>query len=848
MVDTVKVSQQYVEGFNSGLNPAARFSQQYIENFHRSFAPQMKITQNYLENFHTAYQQPDPLTIDESRTQARVSNFYIEVWHSPDMTCSATTVLSPSQAVNIPPQIILFDQSCHGFTSSDNGATWSQFDTPDGTMNDPWSAMAMAVNDGDYTTLGTVDCYPSYSFDPDHIDGQSAFQLTSISTSRLDPLINAVAGDIHTNWIQYYTIAMSGGGKTILIPVAYMDGVVNQYPKISRDGGATWNDVTGLPPTPHIAGGPGDAFPAWLAACFSQGATTMYIQRFRDKIWKSTNSGVSWSPLPNSPIFDPNPGHGGVNGLDGQRTYRMRCSQNGSVIAAMSFWGAFYVSHDGGTTWTFTDFNAKSGQPIHYAQWGDFGMSQDGSTFYVSFCNTFLNGGAFGNGGPNQDTWAYKSTDGGVTWTPLGLSHNNYTVCACNCSADGQSVIFCYQYAPVSAGRATCTVDYSRNGGSTTFAYSFQGEQNTSTVGFFVDAYIAPGLTNVVPFVVPVDWNNDDNSIRCIGGGGGGMGGWGGGVTLMGGSGGGGGAYAEVKNIHLTPGRTIYCQVGKGGASDLELSAHDGGDTIFNVSAPIVLAKGGKAGVTNQLAPPLAPGGKGGQASECIPQANAASGGDGGDSVGSYSPAVFAGGGAGGGGAGGPNGDGAHGGKNVVNTTNNTGGAGGGAADKGQPGVDALADQTKGTLGGAAQDGTPGGQPGIAINQSGAPGSHGSGGGASAAGLGGSSDGSIGPVTTIGGAGGPGANWLLSDGSPPIGPGGGGGGGGARNGSFNGAWGGAGGKYGGGGGGGGGNVAQFYSMGGAGYDGVILITHDVCGNVVIPPDQCPTPFHSHTGI
>ena len=90
-------------------------------------------------------------------------------------------------------------------------------------------------------------------------------------------------------------------------------------------------------------------------------------------------------------------------------------------------------------------------------------------------------------------------------------------------------------------------------------------------------------ITSGTSFVVPADCNKFD-WIDCIGEGGGGHGG--------------GGAWSRVNNLSVTPGSTIYCQVGTGAAQGV-----GGKDTWINKvsnSAPTstsdgCLAKGGSS-------------------------------------------------------------------------------------------------------------------------------------------------------------------------------------------------------------------------------------------------------------
>lgn len=153
-------------------------------------------------------------------------------------------------------------------------------------------------------------------------------------------------------------------------------------------------------------------------------------------------------------------------------------------------------------------------------------------------------------------------------------------------------------------------------------------------------------ITSGTSFVVPADCNKFD-WIDCIGEGGGGHGG--------------GGAWSRVNNLSVTPGSTIYCQVGTGVAQGV-----GGKDTWINKvsnSAPTstsdgCLAKGGAAISGSATAA------GGGSAASCIGDAKYSGGASGANTRG------------GGGGAAGPNGNG-----------NSGSGMSGGSADAGHGGA-----------------------------------------------------------------------------------------------------------------------------------------------------------------
>lgn len=278
--------------------------------------------------------------------------------------------------------------------------------------------------------------------------------------------------------------------------------------------------------------------------------------------------------------------------------------------------------------------------------------------------------------------------------------------------------------------------------------------------------------TSQTQWTVPADWNSSNNTIEVIGGGAGGNGGAVGSVY-----GGGGGAYSKIANLTLTPGASVTYRIGSGGASGNPSTA--GGDTFFNRTA-------GSANTCADTSSVCAKGGSG------------SSSGTGGDAASGIGTVKYSGGngglnstnaGGGGGGAAGPRGNGGNGGSST-----SSGGPGGGGGGGGSNAAD-----------NALTTGTNGGNNyvGYGAGIGGSPGTNGFGGGG----------GGGGDSLADGGDGGNGTEWGSSYGS--------GGGGGAAGHDFNGAFP-SGGLYG-GGGAGKGNDAN--GSGGAGAQGLVVITY-----------------------
>lgn len=94
-------------------------------------------------------------------------------------------------------------------------------------------------------------------------------------------------------------------------------------------------------------------------------------------------------------------------------------------------------------------------------------------------------------------------------------------------------------------------------------------------------AAVVTFLTSGTSYSTPVDWNNSDNSIECIGAGGNG------GTNNFGGGGGGGGAYAKITN--LTIAGSIAYSIASGGSQ---------ADTTFNSTSLVCDAGNNGSGTT----------------------------------------------------------------------------------------------------------------------------------------------------------------------------------------------------------------------------------------------------------
>jgi len=283
--------------------------------------------------------------------------------------------------------------------------------------------------------------------------------------------------------------------ETILAGTIYQDGYGNtdNYPRITRDGGTTWNDVVGGLPTGK----------QWNRACFSEDGKIMYLFAKNDGIYKSFDYGYTWGKLTNF-----NPAYGTfksfANNTGAQNSVRLRCSQDGSIVAIIDWWGDFWYSIDGGTTWNHINLAydlVDSSRVLGNIYTADFGMSIDGSTFVVA-------GGITPVGYNRATPHVWISTDSGTTWSndkrdilptwiqyptdPLG--YNGFGVVNVNISPDGAGIIVVYDKFLNVGSNVYGLADISTDGGVTwkqTTPFLLQALAG-GYAGYYVSSYIVP--------------------------------------------------------------------------------------------------------------------------------------------------------------------------------------------------------------------------------------------------------------------------------------------------------------------------------------------------------------------
>jgi hypothetical protein len=215
------------------------------------------------------------------------------------------------------------------------------------------------------------------------------------------------------------------------------------------------------------------------------------------RIFKSTDTGHTWTELAGGPTY-----HGD---LPDESTIRIRCSADGQVIVTNTRHGEFWISRNGGTTWTRTDFNLITGSGT--GAFGDCSVSADGNTVIVGFEQNIS-----GNFWPA----IFISHDGGTSFTnisgnlkyptsvgpPVGLQPgtNPTGFTQCNVAPDGLGVVVTFLYLdnarifPDGQFGGTMYANVSVDGGATFQLCSYDADSylSSSFLGLFTGIYITP--------------------------------------------------------------------------------------------------------------------------------------------------------------------------------------------------------------------------------------------------------------------------------------------------------------------------------------------------------------------
>lgn len=441
---------------------------------------------------------------------------------------TGTGVFTYTAAASPAYSLTLWDDCCHVFLSDDTGDTFTIGATPGsastpppndsgfdphgiGTLLDAWSDGEMAINDADYNTLVGFDEFYNTNYG---IVAFSATRGSNLSYSLVDPeAFSPAFSNDPDHSTSFRRGAISGNGEVILaMPYTYVSNTSEDfYPRISRDSGATWSNVTGL-----------DASVTWAACCFGSTASgVMYAKPLASApggrpvvtppayLRKSTDWGVTWTALSSGPDATP------TSSAEGE--CRLRCSADGQVVVLIDLTGNFWVSQDGGANWTHTDFAAQLGTTG--GNTADCSVTPDGTTIILCF-EQHITG----------DLWpaVFVSTDSGANFTDVssnlqypatyggpGVGANRPTGCGqCNVSSDGLGMVVTFGTINLDPGIVypddltgdTLYCNVSTDAGTTWKLCSFGADpyELNSVLGFFTGVYITPSTPPSPPSPPPM--------------------------------------------------------------------------------------------------------------------------------------------------------------------------------------------------------------------------------------------------------------------------------------------------------------------------------------------------------
>lgn len=245
--------------------------------------------------------------------------------------------------------------------------------------------------------------------------------------------------------------AMTGGslpsccfyGDTMEKDPAGVLYVTNGSTLYKSTDGNTWSASTIVGPSPG-------ATPTYTSLLFTS-ASTFYVSTYGVGIFKTTNTGSSWSPV--------------NNGIYANDLYDIVIADNGRLLASKSNGYGIHTSSDDGASWNFLSTGGLA-KPMKY--------------FAKVATNTFL---AFGQG-------IVKTTDNGANWTVVhdGVSTNFLYSFNMPLTLNGTTIynIDTYDYATPGAPY-TFGLWKSTNSGSTFSRTAITGMPSTQTTGFISD-------------------------------------------------------------------------------------------------------------------------------------------------------------------------------------------------------------------------------------------------------------------------------------------------------------------------------------------------------------------------
>ncbi len=176
----------------------------------------------------------------------------------------------------------------------------------------------------------------------------------------------------------YPEYASSSDGRYVIAAHDYLYRSVNY--------GASWDTVTAVN-SPNVSS-------VWSSA----DGTKLFATVYGGLIWKSTNSGTTWSSVGST-----------------KNWYAISASDDGTKVFAAEWNGLIYSSSDSGATW-----NARTSSNLG---WTSISSDSTGTRIYASSDNI------------------YASTDSGVTWTSKSVSAGSCCFFV-STSSNGKNVFF----------------------------------------------------------------------------------------------------------------------------------------------------------------------------------------------------------------------------------------------------------------------------------------------------------------------------------------------------------------------------------------------------------------------
>jgi hypothetical protein len=295
--------------------------------------------------------------------------------------------------------------------SGDNSFNWtgSAYVVPDGSLiiagafDFPWTSSDKGVSWTQQTNLSGQSYLFGSNYDGSILIAPLSFGDIYKSTNRgvtWSATGASTFAELTGNW---QAVGMSNDGSVII--AGERNGTTGSHPVISYNQGSTWASLTAA------------GVRTWVDFALSSDGSVIYGLTLTG-LWKSTNSGVSWTQVTTIPSPGPN-GNSAYKDID--------CSVDGQTIAVTArsattpVADTYLYSTNGGTTWTSKTLTSPS--ELHYLS-----LSDDGSIQYLS-------------GGDGTFAAVYQSTDHFTTFTALTPPNTyNGQYWEVSCSADGKFV------------------------------------------------------------------------------------------------------------------------------------------------------------------------------------------------------------------------------------------------------------------------------------------------------------------------------------------------------------------------------------------------------------------------